>query len=156
LTERRPQTIILLCAAYAVLLSIAAFSIPLRIPEILALAGARQLAPHGLLGWIAQSPELAPLFYVFQWPVALAIDNFRIGARLLPLAFAVGACYGFFHLAKQIPAQGGCGAFDQALPGVPERNPDRRQALLALRSAGSVASVPRDCFPKAAVPSYKL
>ena len=103
MTERRPQPIILLCAAYAVLLSIAAFSIPLRIPEILALAGARQLAPHGLLGWIAQSPELAPLFYIFQWPVALAIDNFRIGARLLPLAFAVGACYGFFHLAKQIP-----------------------------------------------------
>jgi len=85
-----------------VLLSIAAFSIPLRIPEILALAGTRH-SSQGLFGWIAQSPELAPLFYIFQWPLALAIGNFRIGARLLPLVFAVASCYGFFYLAKHIP-----------------------------------------------------
>jgi large conductance mechanosensitive channel protein len=37
------------------------------------------------------------------------------------------------YLDGQVSPQGSCGAQHQALPGVPERYPDRRQALFALR-----------------------
>jgi len=86
-----------------VLLAVAAFSLPLRVPEILAMAGAHHLYPHGLFAWIAQSPDLAPLYYILQIPFTFVAGVYPIGVRLLPLAFAAASCFAFFRLAREIP-----------------------------------------------------
>lgn len=92
-------------AGYALLLLCAALSIPLRIPEILQIAASRDFSPAHFFGWIAQAPASAPLNYFVQLPLALAIGPSRLGARLVSVVFAVGACYLFLRLAKRIPLQ---------------------------------------------------
>lgn len=102
---RRSSLIIILFAGYALLLVIAALALPLRIPEILQIAGSRHFEGFTLTSWIAQSPDSAPLNYFVQLPFLLAFGYTRLGARFDSLIFALAACYVFLRLARRIPLE---------------------------------------------------
>jgi len=92
----------LLISAYALLLLFALATIPLRIPEILQMAASRGFESVSMPGWIALTPESAPLNYFVQLPFILVLGYSRWGVRLDSLLFAIGSCYLFVRLAKQI------------------------------------------------------
>ena len=93
---------LIIIAGYAVLLSFAALTIPLRIPEILQVAASRGFESLSMPAWIAQAPDSAPLNYFVQLPFLLALGYTRLGARLDSLLFALAACYVFFRLVRRI------------------------------------------------------
>jgi 4-amino-4-deoxy-L-arabinose transferase-like glycosyltransferase len=102
----RPAAIlILIIAAYAVLLVAAVLILPLRVPEILQLIVTHQRSLDSLLAWIAQVPSSGPLNYFVQLPFVMFANNARWGARLPSVLFALASCYLFFRLAKRVPLQ---------------------------------------------------
>ena len=103
--SRSAPILILIVAAYSVLLLAAVLTLPLRIPEILQLIAAHQHSLDSVLAWVAQVPGSGPLNYFVQLPFVLLWDNARLGARLPSLLFALGSCFLFFRLAKRVPLQ---------------------------------------------------
>ena len=75
--------------------------LPLRLPEIFVMACAHHVFPQGPFKWIAQSSDVALLYYILQLPFSFLIGAHPIGVRLLSSAFAAAACYAFFRLAKE-------------------------------------------------------
>ncbi len=87
------------------LLLTAVLSIPLRIPEVLQMAGVRDLSPSKFFGWIAQAPGLSPLNPILQTPALLVGGHSRLAARFISLLFAIAACYLFLRLVRRIPLE---------------------------------------------------
>ncbi len=102
---RSAPILILIIAAYSLVLLIAALRLPLRIPEMLQLIATHQHSFSSILGWIAQAPASSPLNYFVQLPFVLVLNNTPLGARLPSLLFALGSCYLFFRLAKRVPLE---------------------------------------------------
>ncbi len=92
-------------AAYAALLLAAILTIPLRVPEILQMAGSVHFSIRGFTAWTVTSPDIAPLHYFLQLPFLLVLGHSRLAARLLTYFFALGACSLFLEIVRDLRAQ---------------------------------------------------
>ena len=93
----------LIVVCYAGLLLATDLILPLRIPEILQALAARHFSWGGMIGWIAQTPDSAPLSYFAQLPFLLVWHHGRLAARFPSLVFAVAACIVLLKLFKDVP-----------------------------------------------------
>jgi 4-amino-4-deoxy-L-arabinose transferase-like glycosyltransferase len=89
-------------AAYALVLLAGIVTIPLRVPEILQIAGIEKFSFGTFFGWITKAPASAPLGAIAQLPLVLFTGHSRLGVRLLSLAFALGSAYVFWRLARRV------------------------------------------------------
>jgi hypothetical protein len=96
------KTLYLFAAAYLTLMLIAIFTLPLRLGEILQAAGVVHFSFGSFFERIAQTPAAGPLANLVQLPFALSAPSSRFALRLPSLVFALGSCWLFFRLAKQV------------------------------------------------------
>lgn len=92
-------------AIAAPLLALAWFILPLRLGEVLQMAGITDVAHIGIFQWIARMPNVAPLNFLAEFPFLAALGNDRFSARIVSFLFAIAACYLFLRWAKRIPLQ---------------------------------------------------
>ena len=87
-------------AIYFFLLLAGAALLPLRLDEILQLAGFR--SDNRLIHWIAQTPGAAPLNYFVQYPFISPGRVSPIAVRLASIFFALGTCWVFWGVAHKV------------------------------------------------------
>lgn len=92
-------------AVAAPLLALTWFILPLRLGEVLQIAGITRVARIGLFDWIAGTPNAAPLNFLAEFPFLAALGNNRFSARIVSFLFAIVASYLFLRWAKRIPLQ---------------------------------------------------
>jgi len=93
---RTPWAVIVL---YASALVVAASLLPLRLAELLQLAGSAAATSAGLLRWVLLTPGDAPLNYFFEAGAVRSMGHAAWVVRLPSVLFAIGAAWVFWKLA---------------------------------------------------------
>lgn len=79
------------------------FILPLRLGEVLQIAGITRVAHMGIFDWVARMPGGAPLNFLTEAPFLAAFGNSRFSARIISFLFATASCYLFLRWVKRIP-----------------------------------------------------
>ena len=87
---------------YAVALIAVALAIPLRVPEILAIAWRPDFSWGRFWGWSSQALDPSPLGYLVQLPFVFLLGVTRLVPRLPGLLFALASCILFLRLADVV------------------------------------------------------
>jgi 4-amino-4-deoxy-L-arabinose transferase-like glycosyltransferase len=97
--SKPPWTLWAVIGLYASALVVAASLLPLRLAELLQLAGSTAPIPAGLLRWASLTPGDAPLNYFFEAGAVRSLGHAPWVVRLPSLLFAIGAAWIFWRLA---------------------------------------------------------
>src|SRR5580693_1443634 len=97
--SKPPWTLWAVIVLYASALAVAASLLPLRLAELLQLAGSTAPIPAGLIRWASLTPGDAPLNYFFEAGAVRSLGHAPWVVRLPSLLFAIGAAWVFWRLA---------------------------------------------------------
>jgi hypothetical protein len=94
-----PRTYWAVVVLYLVALAVAVTLLPLRLAELLQLAGSSAASLGALLSWVLRTPGDAPINYLFEAGAVRAMGHAAWVVRIPSVLFALGSAWVFWKLA---------------------------------------------------------